>query len=178
MKAIASIFLTVFVFFANSVSAQQEEIQADTVYSYLHVDQPALFPGCEEKKGLDKRICAYKKLENYIKESLQYPEEAKKNYTQGKCVVAYTVHLDGSISDIELIRDLRDGCGEEALGIFEELKETDLRFTPAKLNGEEVAVRNKTVVRFYMTKKGVFTPKEDPEAKQSKQEVQLNRYNK
>lgn len=178
MKTIANFLLCSC--FAIGLFAQEENLQskADTVYSYLHVDQPALFPGCENKNGLDKRMCAYNKLENYIKESLQYPEAARKNFTQGKCVIEYTVQLDGSISDIELVRDLRDSCGEEALRIFKELKNSEIRFAPALLLGDEVAVRNKTVVRFYLSQKGIFTPKEDDHTKPKEQEVQLNRYNK
>ncbi len=178
MKIIANIILCSFFAFGLCAQEEPEQAKADTIYSYLHVDQPALFPGCENKKGLDKRMCAYNKMEKYIKESLQYPKEARKKFTQGKCVVEYTVNLDGSIDDIELIRDLKDGCGEEALRIFEELKNSELRFEPAQVNGEEVAVRNKTVVRFYLSQEGIFTPKNKPEPKAKEKEVQLNRYNK
>lgn len=51
----------------------------------------------------------------FMRENLRYPEEARKKKTEGNVYVRFIVERDGSISNPELLRDIGDGCGEEAL---------------------------------------------------------------
>ncbi|MCR4812224.1 MAG: energy transducer TonB [Bacteroidales bacterium] len=51
----------------------------------------------------------------FLQENIRYPEEARENGIEGSVFVKFIVERDGSISNPELLRDIGDGCGEEAL---------------------------------------------------------------
>lgn len=167
--------LSCFLFSFNGFS--QSTVNQDSLYSYLHVDEPPFFPGCEKKTGYDKRKCSLDLMDDYIKAHMIYPKQAKKKGYEGKAVIAYTINLDGSIEEIELIRDLEYGCGEEALRIFQELKASDLRFEPAQIDNRPVRVRNKTVVRFYLGQDAIFNPRiKESKAPEKKVKIKKNNY--
>jgi len=53
-------------------------------------------------------------LRAYLRDNLQYPGEARKNQTQGVVVVRFDVDVDGTLKNINLLRDIGGGCGAEA----------------------------------------------------------------
>ncbi|MEL7422008.1 MAG: TonB family protein, partial [Bacteroidota bacterium] len=72
------------------------------------------FPGCEAEEELkDRKRCAQQELLKYIYKNVRYPASARKLGVEGTVVVSFTVHSDGTISDISLPRDIGGGCGEE-----------------------------------------------------------------
>lgn len=78
-----------------------KEPEADKVYTVVEV--PAQFPGGEPA------------MFQFIAENLRYPEMARENNIQGIIVLQMTVETDGSISNIEILRDIGGGCAEEAV---------------------------------------------------------------
>ena len=86
---------------------------------YPYPEEPARFPG-----DLDK----------YLKDSLQYPDLAKKANIEGRVVLSFTVNLDGSLSDPRITRSLGYGTNEEALRLIKNMP----AWIPGRMSGTPV----------------------------------------
>ncbi len=75
----------------------------------------------------------------FLQTNIQYPEVAKKKHLTGNVVVAFVIETDGSLSNLEIKRDIGSGCGAEVLRV--------LRLMPAWIPGrlQGTAVRVKVV---------------------------------
>ncbi|POY39128.1 hypothetical protein C3K47_01120 [Solitalea longa] len=82
----------------------QEDPEDNSVY--LYVENPPKFPGGSNA------------LTNFINRNLKYPQKALENLTQGRVSVSFVVYKDGSISDIKVIKKVKDGLSEEAVRII------------------------------------------------------------
>jgi len=101
--------------------------RADTtkkVMDFNKVEVPPLFPG-----GLHA-------FYNWVGENYKYPAEAKKNGVVGTIHLSFIVERDGSLSEIELLKDLGHGTGDAAL----ELLRTSPKWAPGFVNGKPVRV--------------------------------------
>jgi TonB family protein len=96
----------------EETSRKEEEI-------YDFPDHPAEFPG-----GETERL-------KFMVSELKYPALAKENAIQGMVVVKFVVEKDGSITNIQIVRDIGGGCGKEIVRIIERMP----RWKPAKKNG-------------------------------------------
>lgn len=54
------------------------------------------------------------KLYEYLSENIKYPEMARSSEITGKVYVQFVVEKDGSITNIQVKRDIGGGCGDEA----------------------------------------------------------------
>jgi len=86
------------------------------------VDIPAEFPG-----GINQ-------ARQFLANNIQYPDQAVENGVNGTVQVKFTVELDGSLSNIEIVQKLGYGCDEEVIRVFKRMP----KWTPAKLNGKFV----------------------------------------
>ncbi|BAV98300.1 TonB family protein [Lysobacter enzymogenes] len=75
------------------------EVQRPTGFRAI---APPEFPGGEAS------------LRAYLRDNLQYPSQARKAQTQGVVVVRFDVDVDGTLKNINLLRDIGGGCGAEA----------------------------------------------------------------
>ncbi|MFZ2897403.1 MAG: energy transducer TonB, partial [Saprospiraceae bacterium] len=78
----------------EETSRQEEEI-------YDFPDQPAEYPG-----GDAERL-------KFMVSELKYPALAKEYAIQGMVVVKFVVEKDGSLTNIQIVRDIGGGCGRE-----------------------------------------------------------------
>jgi len=83
-------------------------------------------------------------LLKYFGGNIKYPAEADSLNIQGVVVIGFTVAKDGSIKDLELIRDIGGGCGEEALRLARLMP----RWKPGMQRGKPVDVAYKLPIRF------------------------------
>lgn len=86
------------------------------------VDIPAEFPG-----GINK-------ARQFLADNIQYPDEAVENGVNGTVRVKFTIELDGSISNIQIVQKLGYGCDEEVIRVLKRMP----KWTPAKLKGKYV----------------------------------------
>ena len=116
----------------------------DTVYTV--VDEMPRFPGCEHILDSQsvKKDCALRKMLEFIYRHLRYPNEA---CIQGVCVVRFVVDIDGTITNIEILRDVGAGTGEEARRVIKKMNELP-KWSPGKQNRQPVPVRLNIPVRF------------------------------
>ena len=62
------------------------------------VDVQARYPGCDDIEGEDATRCATEKFQAYIAESMQYPEEARRQNIEGEVLVKFIVTERGKIA--------------------------------------------------------------------------------
>ncbi len=115
------------------------------------VEEMPRFPGCEDLATIDeKKVCAEKKLLEYIYANIKYPSIARENGIQGTVVLQFVVDTDGTVSDAKVLRDIGAKCGEEGLRIVEAMNEMDERWTPGKQRGKAVPVMFTMPIRFVL----------------------------
>lgn len=113
------------------------------------VEETPRFPGCEDKGSMDeKKKCADEKMLQYLYKNIKYPNIAKENGVQGRCVVTFVVEKDGRITDAKVVRDIGGGCGEEALRVVNSMNEMGERWKPGKQRGNAVRVQFNLPVTF------------------------------
>jgi len=108
------------------------------------------FPGCEDLAGSnqEKETCAKKEMLNYIYTNVLYPKSARENGIEGMNVVQFVIAKDGSVTNIQLVRDIGGGTGEAALRVVKSMNEMNQRWTPGYRAGKAVNVLYTLPVRF------------------------------
>jgi periplasmic protein TonB len=56
-------------------------------------------------------------LYQFIKDNLRYPQIAKENGTFGLVGLSFIIEKDGSIGEIKVLKDVPDGCTQEAIRV-------------------------------------------------------------
>lgn len=83
-------------------------------------------------------------LLQFLKANITYPEEAKKNGTQGRVVVQFVVDKDGSITDANIVKSVSPELDAEALRVVKIMP----KWTPGEQKGEKVRVKFTLPVQF------------------------------
>jgi TonB family protein len=115
------------------------------------VEQMPHFPGCESEALAteDERYnCAQKKMLEYLYTNVRYPEAARNAGVQGRTVVQFIVERDGSITNVNCIRDIGYGACEEAVRVIESMNEMPEKWIPGKQQGIPVRVQYVIPVSF------------------------------
>ncbi|MCB9271006.1 MAG: TonB family protein [Lewinellaceae bacterium] len=135
---------------ANVVVQQQTKDRAREIFKV--VEENPRFPGCEEMTSTEERDnCSKETLMNYVAGHVKYPEAARKSGIEGMAVVRFVIEKDGSMTDLEIVRDLEGGCGEAALAVFQDMQKDGIRWIPGKQRGKDVAVIYNMPVRFKLS---------------------------
>lgn len=103
---------------------------SNDVYDFREHD--AKFPG-----GMDSLIA-------YLDKNMRYPKTASDNAIQGTVYLRFIVNIDGSISDITVVRDVFKELDEEAIRLVREMP----KWTPAFNRGAPVRYRFTIPVNF------------------------------
>jgi len=82
--------------------------------------------------------------QKYLKDSLQYPSDAKENLIEGEVELIFDVEVNGSITDIQVVRSLGSGCDEEAIRLLNNGPD----WFPARDNGIPVKRQATITIRF------------------------------
>lgn len=91
-----------------------EEPEEEMIFKVVE-DIPA-FPGCEHLKDSFKEMknCTEQKILAFIYSKFQYPPKAISNKTEGEVLLKFRIDREGSVSKVEILKDIGNGCGEEA----------------------------------------------------------------
>lgn len=129
----------------GDVNVRNEEI-------FRVVEQMPRFPGCEELDGTNRelKMCADKKMLEFLYKEVQYPQTARMNNIEGNVVVRFVVEKDGTISNPEVIREPGSGLGDEALRVVSQMNELPHRWTPGRQKGEIVRVQFILPIKFQL----------------------------
>lgn len=95
----------------KSFSQTEEPVKPAEMIIYVELEEPAEFPG-----GKDA-------LKRYLKENIRYPERAVKEKIQGKCYLQFVVLNDGSISNIQVKKGVKNcpECDAEAIRVLKSM---------------------------------------------------------
>jgi protein TonB len=109
--------------FLLSFTSLAQQISHEIVF--LRVEDPPQFIGGQDS------------LLNFLKQNLQYPEEARKAQVVGKVELQFIVEKDGTVSNVEVVWALGKGCDEEALRVMKLMP----KWKPGKQSGRAVRVK-------------------------------------
>ena len=65
-------------------------------------------------------------MQEFIGINLNYPRIAQELGVDGRVYISFIVNIDGSISDIKIVRDIGAGCGQEAVRVSHPAFRTNL----------------------------------------------------
>ena len=106
---------------------------------FKNVDSSPLFPGCDKELAGGLGIeCSKSKMMTYIAANLKYPEIAKEYNIQGRVIIQIIVFADGSIGEINLLKDIGENCGASAIQAVESMKSIPEKWTPGKIGSINV----------------------------------------
>ncbi|MDA8693046.1 energy transducer TonB [Saprospiraceae bacterium] len=130
------------------VKAPNTTVAAESQGSKKIVEEMPRFPGCEDVADDKARsTCAQTKLIQYVYSTLVYPKQAKKGKIEGTVYAQFKVMEDGTLSDINILRDIGSGCGEAVMDLLNKMNE-EHTWIPGMQRGEPVAVQFTLPVKF------------------------------
>lgn len=80
----------------------------------------------------------------YLSENIKYPQVAKETGIQGNVIVTFVVEKDGSITGVQVLKDIGGGCGEEAVRVVRAMP----KWNVGKQNGVPVRVQFNLPIKF------------------------------
>lgn len=124
-----------------------EEEAAEPEIFVIVEDMPR-FPGCENTKGSNqqKDMCAFGKMQEYLKKNLKYPQRAIDANITGTVHVGFVVNENGSISQVKVLRGIGGGCDKEAIRVVKAMP----KWKPGKQRGKAVKCSFTLPVRFVL----------------------------
>jgi len=99
---------------------------------FIVVEEQPRFPG-----GNDARI-------KFLLKNVKYPEEARDLGIQGRVFVTFVVEIDGSITDVKILRGIGGGCDKEAIRVVKSMP----KWIPGKQRGVPVRVQFNLPIKF------------------------------
>ncbi|HEY8401933.1 MAG TPA: TonB family protein [Cytophagaceae bacterium] len=102
----------------------------DEIFTY--VEEVAGFPG-----GLE---AFYK----FLQKNIVYPRAAMEMEVQGRVIVQFVVEKDGSVTDVKVLKGLREDMDNEAVRVVSMMP----KWTPAKMNGKPVRFKTSIPIVF------------------------------
>lgn len=129
---IINLLLCSFPLFSQTDTAADSTAADEKVYEMFDIQAPPGYPGGE------------KELLHFLTTNIAYPAEARNNKVSGSVLLNFVVNKDGSIVDVNILRDIGSGCGKEAKRVVEMMP----NWTPGERRGEKVRVRYTLPVRF------------------------------
>jgi protein TonB len=118
----------------DKVVEVQKTVVPDKVYDSFDIQKMPSFPGG------DAAMMAY------LRDNIVYPAIAKETNIMGTVALRFVVGVDGSISDIAILKDPGGGCGKEAVRVLKSMP----TWIPGEANGNPVKVRFTMPVRFIL----------------------------
>ena len=131
LKKNFTLFCLCFIFAISVSLAQNNEASSDTTIFKL-VDIPPSFPG-----GVTKLL-------KFLYSNIYYPKEAKSLGIDGQVIVQFVIDTDGSLTNVELLRDIGGGCGKEAIRVIKMMP----NWNPGIFNNQPVKTQYILPVKF------------------------------
>ena len=123
----------------NNANKNDESAKADNETTIKETPQVAneqeaeIFEICEEMPEYPGGMDA---LASFISENIQYPQSAKENGVEGRCMIQFVIDKDGSVTNVECLNGVDPDCDAEAMRVVKAMP----NWIPGKNNGEPVRV--------------------------------------
>ena len=126
-----------FSFAQNAAPASAQPSKTNTTSQpatkvFTTVDEMPQFPGGEQK------------LNQFLKDNVQYPKEAMDAKKEGKVYVSFVVNETGKITDVKMLQRQAFGMDQEAMRVVKLMPD----WIPGKQNGQPVAVQYTLPIHF------------------------------
>ena len=132
-------FITSFCF--ASADNKREEVVPYIEEDVIYIDGKRLYVVVENPPEF---IGGHSGLIQFLQDNLVYPQEAYDRRIQGKAVVEFVVHEDGTLSHFKVINDVHHLLAEEALRVARLMP----KWEPGVQKGEKVLVRQVYPITF------------------------------
>jgi protein TonB len=122
-----------------------KETELDKTIFVVVEDMPR-YKGCEEiiDNKKERETCATNKFLAYVYKNIRYPAVARENRIEGTVIVQFIIEKDGSITDINILKEIGGGCGAEAARVVKSMPD----WIPGKQRGNAVRVRYSLPVNY------------------------------
>jgi len=87
-----------------------------------------------------------KEMYTWLSDQIVYPTAAKETNIQGTVIVTFVVEKDGSITGVEVLRDIGGGCGEEAVRVVKAMP----KWNEGRQNNVPVRVQFTLPIKFVL----------------------------
>lgn len=136
MKRIKLLLLLLLVL--ATVTFTKAQIKKDTALApvYAKVDMMPLFPGGPEA------------FTRFLGKNIIYPMDARNHGTHGRIVIQFIIEIDGSLSHLEVIHGIGDGCDVEARRVLA----LSPKWNPGMVNGKKVRTKFSAPITFELSK--------------------------
>lgn len=111
---------------------EQPKVVEEKTYELFDIQKPPSFPGGDGE------------LMKFLAKNIEYPTLAKENNIQGVVALTFVVGKDGSVTDVQVVKDIGGGCGKEAVRVVKSMP----KWVAGEANGNPVKVRFTLPVRF------------------------------
>lgn len=126
------LLMSMAVFCLMTVSAQKTVVSQKSQKVFDVVEQMPEYPGGTAA------------LYEYLMENVKYPEDAEKQKVEGRVIASFVVETDGSITDVNAVKQVFPSLDREAVRLLEAMP----KWVPGKQNGKVVRVRYTVPVVF------------------------------
>lgn len=126
------------------VEVDQETIIEDFVPFAMEeeeVEEMEIFTVVESMPGYPGGDAARMK---FLQENIKYPQMARESGIQGTVYATFVVEIDGSVTDVRILRGIGGGCDEEAIRVIEAMP----NWNPGMQRGKPVRVQFTMPIRF------------------------------
>jgi len=111
----------------------------------LMAERMPIYGSCDvDSEENERRDCTSQNLIRHIYENVKYPALAREYETEGTVVVSFIVNKLGQVEDIQIVKEIGMGCGDEVKRVINKLG----KFLPGKQNGRPVSVIYRLPVKF------------------------------
>lgn len=146
------ILFALFIALCLVTSAGAQDVDT-TIYDVAETLPYPLFNKCrkdENKNWTDDslRRCNENHLLSILAQNIRYPEAARQKNIEGTVVTSFVVETNGRMSNLKILKDIGEGCGDEAIRVLGALDELGLRWRPASRNDKAVRMRHTLPLRF------------------------------
>jgi protein TonB len=127
------IFLLIILFAAHTGFAQTDTTK-QTEAPLILVEVMPKYPGGERKRV------------KFLQKNIKFPEAERKAKISGTCYITFVVEKDGSITEVKILRGVKDGPGYDAEA--KRVVEMMPKWKPGTQNGRTVRVQFNMPIRF------------------------------
>lgn len=111
----------------------------------LMADRMPIHTKCDlEGTEAERRLCTNTNIMESLYKTIKYPNYARDVGLEGTVVVSFVVSKTGDIENVEILKDIGAGCGDEVIKAVNKLG----KFYPGKHNGRPVSVIHRLPVKF------------------------------
>jgi len=83
----------------------------------------------------------------YVASKIVYPQDCRDNMIQGKVYISFVIDIDGSVTDVTVVRGVHKSIDQEAIRVIK----SSPKWKPGTINGKPVKVKYTYPVSFKLT---------------------------